>query len=675
VNFRFSIFQFNYNPSALPLPDGGQALAVRAQCGSADCARTWLGPNIDVVAISRQISASPLTFAPITNSSIILQPTVFSGLSDEKCGVQDPRVTFDPATKTYYMTYTCWDCKTYNLCMAVCSGDPEDAGCWEHRGRMFPNNLTKSGSLLVMPKPPHYMFYGCFPPMLATTMDFKTWTQRPGALLPQRPGSWDAGMETGPMPMKLSDGNYLFIFNGVCTPGKPGCSPLSEVNTSVQYAPGWAILNGTDPSQVLTDGSGALIRAKTPLLTPRESWELGTGDWEWEKTKGVVFAEGWRRLGPDSFMLFYGGADTVVGAATVTVRISKTLKSDDANGADTQIVGHATQQQPPLLSSVFFSLYGPCLNFTVDDWRTELQLLRNIGISSIILKNVAHGDSDILHDGILATAAYPSALPWLRESGTDVLGKLLTACDLDGGFEVSIGIFEDSAFFNHHKTATWLSEYAARNIAVMKEVVALYRSKHPSFHSIYDSAEVNDRDWNSSVADNLIDHYLQPVHSWAHKAGLATSTAPFFFNSSKPAVSAIFWDQLFSRVHINRVYLDDDAATSFWTVDGPIPFYRAFGPVAAKHNVSVWSDCVDHGHANKPQPIGHLLAQMRVEAPFVRGFTSFEYLRYMSPGTGAYEGSAELYHGYQAYFNASEPLPGIDSQLPQKSTATTFDER
>ena len=96
----------------LPLPDGGQALAVRAQCGGAECGRaSWLGPNVDVVAISRQISASPLRFAPITNTSIILQPTVFSGLSDEKCGVQDPRVTYDAATRTYYMTYTCWDCK------------------------------------------------------------------------------------------------------------------------------------------------------------------------------------------------------------------------------------------------------------------------------------------------------------------------------------------------------------------------------------------------------------------------------------------------------------------------------------------------------------------------------------------------------------------------------------
>eukprot|EP01044_Picomonas_judraskeda_P032766 COSAG03_NODE_12820_length_529_cov_1.288372_1_plen_105_part_01 len=77
--------------------------------------------------------------------------------------------------------------------------------------------------------------------------------------------------------------------------------------------------------------------------------------------------------------------------------------------------------------------------------------------------------------------------------------------------------------------------YSARNVAVMQEVTARYRSRHPSFHSIYDSTEVNDRDWLPPTDDRLITHYLQPVHGWAHRASLRTSTAPFFFNSSKPS--------------------------------------------------------------------------------------------------------------------------------------------
>ena len=78
--------------------------------------------------------------------------------------------------------------------------------------------------------------------------------------------------------------------------------------------------------------------------------------------------------------------------------------------------------------------------------------------------------------------------------------------------------------------------------------------------------------------------------------------------------------------------------------------FSAFGPVAAKHGVEVWSDCVDHGHDDQSQPIAHFVAQLRAEAPHVQGFTTFEWLRHMSPGKGAYNGSAQLYYDYLAYF-------------------------
>jgi hypothetical protein len=48
----------------------------------------------------------------------------------------------------------------------------------------------------------------------------------------------------------------------------------------------------------------------------------------------------------------------------------------------------------PVLSSVFFSLYGACLNFSVQEWRAELRLLERIGVRTIIVKNVAHRTND-----------------------------------------------------------------------------------------------------------------------------------------------------------------------------------------------------------------------------------------------------------------------------------------
>lgn len=39
-------------------------------------------------------------------------------------------------------------------------------------------------------------------------------------------------------------------------------------------------------------------------------------------TPNVVFAEAWTPLGNDKFLMFYGAADTYVGAAIVSVKIS-----------------------------------------------------------------------------------------------------------------------------------------------------------------------------------------------------------------------------------------------------------------------------------------------------------------------------------------------------------------
>ena len=81
---------------------------------------------------------------------------------------------------------------------------------------------------------------------------------------------------------------------------------------------GWAILNGSEPSQILQRGS--------ELLFPSTDWEKRTGaanKWEW---RGCMIgdASGLMPLGsaagPDSFRLWYGGGDALSGAAVVTAR-------------------------------------------------------------------------------------------------------------------------------------------------------------------------------------------------------------------------------------------------------------------------------------------------------------------------------------------------------------------
>ena len=80
---------------------------------------------------------------------------------------------------------------------------------------------------------------------------------------------------------------------------------------------GWAILNGSEPSQILQRGS--------ELLFPTTSWETRTSadsKWEW---RGCMIgdASGMMPLSSaaskDTFLLWYGGGDSLSGAAVVKV--------------------------------------------------------------------------------------------------------------------------------------------------------------------------------------------------------------------------------------------------------------------------------------------------------------------------------------------------------------------
>ena len=79
---------------------------------------------------------------------------------------------------------------------------------------------------------------------------------------------------------------------------------------------GWVILDGLDPLKILH-------RSSTPILSPDLWWEAGAGDPLDNLTPNVVFVEGWQR-DPTShslnrFVLYLGGADSVVGAAELAV--------------------------------------------------------------------------------------------------------------------------------------------------------------------------------------------------------------------------------------------------------------------------------------------------------------------------------------------------------------------
>lgn len=251
---------------------------------------------------------------PVTEDSI-----VFEGEGEtENYGTEDPRVVYRESTGEYILLYTAVQdfhngTLSAKLSMAT-TKNPKDKSSWIRHGPLFPEiPWSKSGALLLrddVPGSPHYLIFGdssLLPGIqMATSYDLKKWTILPGLFMEVRPNSWDSALvESGPMPLRLQDGNYLFIYNSA-----RGGFPSKKPGYQFQYNVGFLILDKDDPTKILQ-------RSDEPILSPVLSWETGLNPSGLALVPNVVFCEGWSSVGPNKFNLYYGGADSVIGAAAL----------------------------------------------------------------------------------------------------------------------------------------------------------------------------------------------------------------------------------------------------------------------------------------------------------------------------------------------------------------------
>ena len=159
----------------------------------------------------------------------------------------------------------------------------------------------KSAALLLRDAPPHYLYQGDSHIALWTTTDLYNYTKvTPDFIVPRADGFDSALVEAGPPPLRLSTGDYVFFHN--------------SANVSMNcYHPEYVILSGADPSVIVQ-------RAAAPLLSPTRDWELGSAPAECN-VACVVFLEAAAPVDGlvDTFDVWFGGSDAVIGTARVKV--------------------------------------------------------------------------------------------------------------------------------------------------------------------------------------------------------------------------------------------------------------------------------------------------------------------------------------------------------------------
>eukprot|EP01139_Manchomonas_bermudensis_P012636 Amastigsp_a348253_7.p1 type:complete len:366 gc:universal Amastigsp_a348253_7:1115-18(-) len=294
------------------------ALLVRVQDPVNASSPYLVGPS--KIALARRLGAfdpHEVRFEALSESSVVIEPSSPA----DALGTEDPRVVFDENTSTYFLFYTSvakvGDDVIAYLSLAT-ARDPTTAAGWTKHGYVFPFlSWSKSAALLIRSAPsPSLLFWGDSSLVaglqVATTTNLLNYTYNATVWLPVRPDSWDSALvEAGPLPLALSDGNFLFLYNSA-RQGFPSPKP----GWTEQYNVGWVVLDAADPTTIVE-------RSAEPLLSPTLAWQNGTSPSVLGLTPNVVFCEGWQRYPGDTtgnrFLAYFGAADSVVGVAEIAV--------------------------------------------------------------------------------------------------------------------------------------------------------------------------------------------------------------------------------------------------------------------------------------------------------------------------------------------------------------------
>lgn len=240
------------------------------------------------------------TLASVDETSVVFGP----GDPSDTWGTEDPRMAYNSVDGLYYMFYTAYNGSSILLSLAT-STNPTSPNEWTRVGPIFPTyQNSKSGALLLRSSGPHYLFWGDSSIRVTQSSDPKHWPDIGEVILSPRADSFDSKLvESGPPPLTLSTGDYLFFYNSASIgwPDEPGSA----------YHVGWVILDKTDPTKILQ-------RSNEPLMTPEYPWEIGSPPYTCN-VPNVIFLEAAKQISPDQFQVYFGGADAVVGSAVITV--------------------------------------------------------------------------------------------------------------------------------------------------------------------------------------------------------------------------------------------------------------------------------------------------------------------------------------------------------------------
>jgi len=338
-----------YSPAATIAPNGDVAVVFRAEGTSGK------DEIVDHTSRLGLATSKDGLFFTIEGAPVLYPQNDDQKSNEVPGGVEDPRIVVGP-DGTYVMTYTqrAKDRGEYTVGIATSKNLEEWTKFGPAFGKSnsgkFDNLHYKSAGILtelhngrlqaVRLHGKYWMYWGEGHIHLATSADLIHWTPVvdpktgvPQVVMSGRVGHFDSGFpEVGPPPVLTKKGIVL-IYNGKNSgAGKPDITSSSPTDPAAPkdasagstasvadqfaadpnirpgaYSVGEALFSSSDPAKLVD-------RTEHPILTPVWPYERNG-----QYAAGAIFAEG---LVPykGQWLLYYGAADSVIGAASAELR-------------------------------------------------------------------------------------------------------------------------------------------------------------------------------------------------------------------------------------------------------------------------------------------------------------------------------------------------------------------
>jgi predicted GH43/DUF377 family glycosyl hydrolase len=284
--------RYQGNPILKPVPENKWESGAVFNCAAAyDGSRVHLlyraigEYDVYISRLGYAVSQDGFTFQ--RRKEPVLQPEE----EYERFGCEDPRMTVIDGT--YYVTYTALSNRAWSGSgNRVALAKTTDFKTFHKLGIILPGMEDKNAVLFPEKVNGKYVMYHRIVPdiWIAYSDNLLDWTGHKVVMQPRK-GMWDdVKIGAGGPPLKTEKG-WLLFYHGV--------------DENRVYRLGVALFDLENPARLVA-------RQESPILEPEETWEKEGDIPNVVFTCGAVEKEG-------RYLVYYGGADTVVGVATVDV--------------------------------------------------------------------------------------------------------------------------------------------------------------------------------------------------------------------------------------------------------------------------------------------------------------------------------------------------------------------